>query len=568
MNKPTPTGASPDKRWYGYARVSTSEQADEGTSLESQCKRIKDSIEAEPAKCIEVVVEAGRSGGDIEGRPELRRLRDAIRFGQVDVVVVTSLDRLSRSIKDILELLDEFEKYGVAFRSLRESFDTSTPMGKGMLHIAGVMAEIERGLIAERTTNGRRDTVRQGKWPSGKPIFGLRRVGSRDLPVEKSQSGNVGQLESYEPEVQLVKIIFDLYDDGLSVRGVAEWLAENGHTGWHESKVDRVLRFPFAGGEYPGYPTIKVPQMVKRELWKRVQKQLDASTREKTAPKTRTPLQARVECWEGCGGTWRIRVARPTKGQAARMFCTHRERPRPGSKRDCKKCIVSTQPVDVLEGTILEALKANFTDYDEHIKLLKSCYSSLRGRQREIRRGMPGIVNRLRDLEAQRDRVKHMYEKGALSYQEFDEKIDHLQAKIQVARNSMPDLTEREHELESLRVYRKQLHRRIRAVKYRKEHLIPLHASPADSDKVLFNLKTWYVSTQEDEEVLFSEFYPFSDAAYSEREQLAAMIERFDLRVVMHPDHAELTGMLPMEITLPKGEKESPHASHAARGSG
>lgn len=124
---------------FGYARVSTSEQ-----DLSSQL----DALAA--AGCDDVLSE--KIGATAANRPELARLLDKLRPG--DVVVVCRLDRLGRSLKHLLELVELFKARGVELVSLHEQIDTTTATGRMMFHLFAMLAEFERNLISERTKIG------------------------------------------------------------------------------------------------------------------------------------------------------------------------------------------------------------------------------------------------------------------------------------------------------------------------------------------------------------------------------------------------------------------------------
>lgn len=124
---------------FGYARVSTQEQ-----DLRVQIQAL------EAASCDEILSE--KVSGTAAARPELARLLDKIRPG--DVVIVWRLDRLGRSMRHLLELIELFSSNQVEFISLHEQIDTSTATGKMMLHLFAMLAEFERNLISERTKAG------------------------------------------------------------------------------------------------------------------------------------------------------------------------------------------------------------------------------------------------------------------------------------------------------------------------------------------------------------------------------------------------------------------------------
>jgi DNA invertase Pin-like site-specific DNA recombinase len=124
----------------GYARVS---KGDDQTNT-MQARALK------AAGCKRIFEEVA-SGGRWE-RPELHRLLDHLREG--DTLVVWKLDRLSRSLKDVLHIMERIAAAGAGFRSLTESVDTTTPAGRMMMHMVGAFAEFERGMIRERTVEG------------------------------------------------------------------------------------------------------------------------------------------------------------------------------------------------------------------------------------------------------------------------------------------------------------------------------------------------------------------------------------------------------------------------------
>ena len=138
----------------GYARVSTQDQ-DTNAQI----------IALESAGC-ELIFQEKVSGGRWD-RPELHRLLDQLRKG--DVVVVWKLDRLSRSLKDVLTLMEKIDQAGAGFRSLTEVIDTTSAGGRMMMHIVGTFAEFERAMLRERTRNGLDAARRQGRIGGRRP---------------------------------------------------------------------------------------------------------------------------------------------------------------------------------------------------------------------------------------------------------------------------------------------------------------------------------------------------------------------------------------------------------------
>lgn len=152
---------------FGYARVSTDEQA-----TQAQLDTLND------AGC-ERVFEEHASGGRWD-RPELHKMLDQLRPG--DVVLVWKLHRLSRSLKDLLGILERIDEAGAGFRSLTEAIDTTTPAGRMMMQMVGVFAEFERAMIRERTRVGLERARKKGRHPGRKPKLSAdQRIEIRDL---------------------------------------------------------------------------------------------------------------------------------------------------------------------------------------------------------------------------------------------------------------------------------------------------------------------------------------------------------------------------------------------------
>jgi DNA invertase Pin-like site-specific DNA recombinase len=151
----------------GYARVSTKDQdaAAQITALEN-------------AGC-EMIFQEKASGGRWD-RPELHRLLGQLRNG--DVLVVWKLDRLSRSLKDVLTLMEKIDQAGAGFRSLTEVIDTTSPGGRMMMQIVGTFAEFERAMLRERTQRGLDAARKQG------------RVGGRRPKLKKHQQREIVHL--------------------------------------------------------------------------------------------------------------------------------------------------------------------------------------------------------------------------------------------------------------------------------------------------------------------------------------------------------------------------------------
>jgi site-specific DNA recombinase len=137
-------------RVIGYARVSTDKQADRGVSLNAQTEKIRAMVVVHSAELADIIVEAGESAKSLN-RPGMQRLLALIDSGEVQTVIVAKLDRLTRSVKDLCELLERLERRGVALISVAESLDTGSAAGRLVLNIMTAVSQWEREAIGERT---------------------------------------------------------------------------------------------------------------------------------------------------------------------------------------------------------------------------------------------------------------------------------------------------------------------------------------------------------------------------------------------------------------------------------
>ncbi len=217
-SRPPAAPPAPDALRVGlYTRVSTDNQLGDEGSLETQEARLRASVASRQAPHLvaRVFREEGASGKSLD-RPQLQEMLAAVRAGQLDVVMVTRLDRLSRSLLDFYELHRAFEARNVQFVSLNESFDTSQPIGRAMLKLVLVFAELEREQTADRTRVAMQARAERGLWNGGAP------------PLGYDSDGN-GHLSVNEAEAAVVREAFEKMIELRSVREIARYLNGKGY---------------------------------------------------------------------------------------------------------------------------------------------------------------------------------------------------------------------------------------------------------------------------------------------------------------------------------------------------
>ncbi|MCL2049317.1 MAG: recombinase family protein [Defluviitaleaceae bacterium] len=223
-----------------YVRVSTEEQAQEGYSIRGQTEKLKSYALLKEWEIFGIYADEGISGKNIVDRPAINRLIEDIEQGNVNNVLVFKVDRLTRSTKNLLELVDLFEQTGCAFNSLSESIDTDTPSGRMFLKIIGIFAEFERENLVTRLKLGFERKAREG-YTLGNHFI------SYGYSKPKGQ-----KIQTIEPqEAVIVKEIFYMYvDENMSMGKIAKTLNErkintkrSGKT-WTANKIKKILTNP------------------------------------------------------------------------------------------------------------------------------------------------------------------------------------------------------------------------------------------------------------------------------------------------------------------------------------
>lgn len=229
-----------------YIRVSTQEQANEGYSIDAQTDRLTSYCKSRDWKIYNTYIDGGFSGSNTN-RPALHQLMQDIQDKKLNCVLVYKLDRLSRSQKDTLYLIEDvFLKNKIDFVSLNENFDTSSPFGRAMIGILSVFAQLEREQIKERSLMGRIERAKNGLWHGG----GFEPFGYNYIN---------GQLIVNEYEATIVQDAFDLFLQKLPIHRINRIISEKYGKEFHETVLRSILstrlytgKISYLGGIYDG----------------------------------------------------------------------------------------------------------------------------------------------------------------------------------------------------------------------------------------------------------------------------------------------------------------------------
>ena len=232
-------------RLIGYVRVSTEEQAREGVSLASQRARLKAYAMAHDAKLVGIEADEGISGSKAPSkRPGLSSALARLDSGEADGLLVLKLDRLSRSTRDILNLVDATRDNGWRLVSVNEHLDTESAAGRLVLTVLAALSEMEREQIGERVTDAMAHIAREGRGRSRFIPFGYRTAGGKTM----LSKGDTRPLVKHPEEQKQLRTLLRHRSQGLGARRLAALLNKkhkgNPRTGrvWNPSAVQSLLR--------------------------------------------------------------------------------------------------------------------------------------------------------------------------------------------------------------------------------------------------------------------------------------------------------------------------------------
>ena len=220
-----------------YTRQSIDKK--DSVSIETQIEYCRRYTDGDP----QVFRDKGFSGKNTN-RPAFQHLMDAVKTGQISKIIVYRLDRFSRSIADFSQIWNTLEQHGVEFQSVTENFDTSSPMGRAMLNIVLVFAQLERETTAERVKDNYAHRFALGAWPGGPAPYGY------SLTKITDPSGRLASSLTANEHSAVVSRIFELYaNEEISLRALAKILNGEGIPGpkrkfWDNVTLSRILHSP------------------------------------------------------------------------------------------------------------------------------------------------------------------------------------------------------------------------------------------------------------------------------------------------------------------------------------
>lgn len=351
-----------------YCRVSTTEQAEEGYSLQEQEARLRAYADAQGWVVHDIYRDPGFSGAKLD-RPGIQRLIEDVKAHRVQRVVTYKLDRLSRSQKDTLYLIEEvILPNGADYASVTESLDTSTPLGMAMIGILSVFAQLEREQIAERMMMGRIASAKEGNWRGGSGVP----IGYRYIPRTATEDGRL-VIDDYE--AAQVREIFRQFLGGKTFHSIYVYCHEHYSTSYGRfgnggaGIIPNILanrayigQIKYCGVWYPG----KHEPIIDLDTFQRAQDRL-AEYRAGLCEHRRTAYQAKhlltglLWCGE-CGARWAYHTCtykRRSDGEKRSYdvyTCYTKNRHKTQARAD--HCSLSVWSASELEGIVWDQVEA------------------------------------------------------------------------------------------------------------------------------------------------------------------------------------------------------------------
>ena len=416
-----------------YLRVSTEAQADEGYSLAAQAEKLEAYCRMKGIAAFQRYVDGGFSGSNLT-RPAITELVEAIRAGRVERVVVYKLDRLSRSQKDTLYLIEDvFLPHGVDFVSINENIDTGSPYGRAMIGILSAFAQLERENIFLRTRMGMVERVKQGFWPGGGKIpFGYDYDADKGILVPNSDADTVRE-------------IYARYLEGKSTGRIARELGLK-----YEHLVRQILLresntgvIVYRGECYSG----RHEPLVDKQTFERVKRRLLRSDKPRAAASNKL-LTGLLVCGH-CGAKMRYQK---WGGAGDKLVCYSRDKSKPHlvHDADCPNRGVMARQVEEVVIRDLYQLAAQPTQSRGNGKQPAECRRALERAQRKLRRlyelFAEGEDDTLRDAitRARREYSRAEQELERAQQAERQEEIDAAQRALQTIGSCWDKLSDAE----------------------------------------------------------------------------------------------------------------------------
>lgn len=403
-----------------YIRVSTEDQAREGFSLGEQEEKLKELCSFKELEVYKIYKDAGVSAKDMEHRPQFQEMLKDMRNGKINYIVAYKLDRITRSVRDLEELILELEKYNCYLLCDRDDVNTSTANGKFFVRMLTVLSQLEIEIVSERTKFGLNGAIKSGHIPGQRP-FGYKSADDKRMIIDNATR-------------PYVEKIFDMYLEGKSFQTIANYFKTNNiypKKKWTDVAIQKIIDNKIYMGDYEQWKRIGkkenltpivymnvVEPIISRAKWEDCQRQKEKNQRTYTRNRIYTFFQ-RLKCPK-CGRIMKCKGSGGKKRKYMYYTCEH-----------CHVNFNEDYVEDLLKDFIYDLL-----EYDMAVK--KFFLPILEDKSSNI--DTTTIDKEIKDLEKQRDRIKTAYIKGIVEMEDFKEDYKLIEDKLAILENKKLEL--------------------------------------------------------------------------------------------------------------------------------
>ncbi len=394
-----------------YIRVSTEDQAREGFSLGEQEEKLLQLCSLKDYEVYKVYKDAGISAKDMEHRPSFQEMLEDMKKGKINYIVAYKLDRVTRSVRDLEELITMLEKYNTYLVCDRDDVNTSTANGRFFVRILTVLSQLEIEITSERTKFGLVGAIKSGHVPGIKP-FGYMNSEDKRMIIDPVAA-------------PVVKRVFEMYLEGKSFQTICNtFVEENVYPGkpWYDSTIQSIIDNKIYMGDYEQYKTIGkkekkepilykdvVEPIVSREMWYECQRQKEINQRNYTRDRVYIFFQ-KIVC-PNCG---RIMKCKGSGGKKRKYMYYN-----------CEHCHLNYR-----EDRVEESLKTFIYDLLEYDMAVKKYFLPLLADKKN--NNIDRINKEIKQLENQRDRIKKAYISGIVEMEDFKEDYKIIEEKLAI----------------------------------------------------------------------------------------------------------------------------------------
>ena len=393
-----------------YIRVSTEDQAREGFSLGEQEEKLIQLCKFKELEVYKIYKDAGISAKDMEHRPQFQEMLKDMKEGKLNYIVAYKLDRITRSVRDLEELISVLEQYNCFLLCDRDDVNTSTANGRFFVRMLTVLSQLEIEIVSERTKFGLNGAIKSGHIPGQRP-FGYKSAEDKRMVID-----NATRL--------YVEKIFDMYLEGKSFQQIANYFKENNifpKKNWKDTTIQKIIDNKIYMGDYEQYKRIGkqvnlepivymnvVEPIISRAKWEECQRQKERNQRTYTRDRVYTFFQ-RLKC-PNCSRIMKCKGSGGTKRKYMYYTCEH-----------CHINFNEDHVEHLLRDFIYDLL-----EYDMAVK--KFFLPVLEDKTNNI--NTTSIDKEIRDLEKQRNRIKDLYIKGIVEIDDFKEDYKLIEDKL------------------------------------------------------------------------------------------------------------------------------------------